>query len=83
MSTLGIVVLVILVLLLLGSIPAWPYSTGWGYGPVGIRAPDRLHYSLAAGGVLGHSDNALDLGGERSGWATGRQCGRVSLKKIT
>jgi uncharacterized protein DUF3309 len=32
---LGTILLVILVLLLLGAIPAWPYSTGWGYGPSG------------------------------------------------
>jgi hypothetical protein len=33
---LSIVLLVILVLLLLGALPAWPYSSGWGYGPSGI-----------------------------------------------
>ncbi|MDK1489710.1 DUF3309 family protein [Sinorhizobium sp. 7-81] len=33
---LGTVLLVILILLLIGAIPAWPYSTGWGYGPSGI-----------------------------------------------
>jgi hypothetical protein len=27
--------IVILVLILLGSLPAWPYSTGWGYYPNG------------------------------------------------
>lgn len=27
--------LVILVLALLGSVPLWPYSSGWGYGPSG------------------------------------------------
>jgi hypothetical protein len=27
--------IVLLVLLLLGSLPAWPYSTGWGYYPSG------------------------------------------------
>ena len=31
----GTIVLLILVLLLIGAIPAWPYSTGWGYGPSG------------------------------------------------
>ncbi len=31
----GTILLIILVLLLLGSIPAWPYSRGWGYGPSG------------------------------------------------
>ena len=32
---LGTVLLVILVLLLLGAIPAWPHSRSWGYGPTG------------------------------------------------
>jgi hypothetical protein len=27
--------LIILVLLLIGAFPAWPYSTGWGYYPSG------------------------------------------------
>jgi hypothetical protein len=29
------VLLVVLVLVLLGSLPTWPYSTGWGYYPSG------------------------------------------------
>ena len=29
------ILLVILLLLLIGAFPAWPYSTGWGYYPVG------------------------------------------------
>lgn len=29
------VVIVILVLMLLGAIPTWPYSRGWGYYPSG------------------------------------------------
>lgn len=29
------ILLVILVLLLLGAIPAWPHSRNWGYGPSG------------------------------------------------
>lgn len=32
----GIILLIILVLLLLGTTPAWPYSRNWGYGPSGI-----------------------------------------------
>jgi hypothetical protein len=32
---LGTILLVILILLLLGAIPAWPYSRGWGYYPSG------------------------------------------------
>jgi len=29
------VLLVILILMLLGAIPAWPHSRRWGYGPSG------------------------------------------------
>ena len=29
------ILLIILVLLLLGALPTWPYSTGWGYYPSG------------------------------------------------
>ena len=36
MSTLGIVLLIILILLLIGAVPSWGYSRGWGYGPSGI-----------------------------------------------
>jgi Protein of unknown function (DUF3309) len=31
--SLGTVLLIILILLLLGALPTWPYSTGWGYYP--------------------------------------------------
>lgn len=31
----GTVLLVILILLLIGVIPTWPHSKGWGYGPSG------------------------------------------------
>jgi len=34
--SLGTILLIILVLILIGAIPAWPYSRGWGYGPSGI-----------------------------------------------
>ena len=27
------ILLLILILLLIGALPAWPYSTGWGYYP--------------------------------------------------
>ncbi|MEP6484004.1 MAG: DUF3309 family protein [Rudaea sp.] len=30
-----LVIIIILVLLLLGALPTWPYSSGWGYYPVG------------------------------------------------
>jgi len=34
--TLGTILLIILIILLIGAIPSWPYSRGWGYGPSGI-----------------------------------------------
>jgi hypothetical protein len=33
---LGTVLLIVLILLLLGAMPAWPYSRGWGYAPSGM-----------------------------------------------
>jgi hypothetical protein len=30
------IILIILVLLLVGVVPAWPHSRGWGYGPSGL-----------------------------------------------
>lgn len=33
---LGTVLLIILILLLVGAIPAWPHSSNWGYGPSGL-----------------------------------------------
>jgi hypothetical protein len=33
--SLGLILLIILILLLIGSVPSWPYSRGWGYGPSG------------------------------------------------
>jgi Protein of unknown function (DUF3309) len=30
------ILIIILILILLGAVPAWPHSRGWGYGPSGI-----------------------------------------------
>jgi hypothetical protein len=32
---LSTILIIILILLLIGALPAWPYSTGWGYYPGG------------------------------------------------
>jgi hypothetical protein len=32
----GTILIILLVLLLLGSIPSWPYSRSWGYYPSGL-----------------------------------------------
>ena len=34
--SLGTILLIILILILIGAVPTWPYSRGWGYGPSGI-----------------------------------------------
>jgi hypothetical protein len=34
--SLGTILLIVLVLILLGVVPTWPHSRGWGYGPSGI-----------------------------------------------
>ena len=33
---LGLLLLVVLIVLLLGALPAWPYSRSWGYYPSGL-----------------------------------------------
>lgn len=32
---LGTILLVVLILLLIGALPTWPYSSAWGYYPSG------------------------------------------------
>jgi hypothetical protein len=32
---LGTILLIILILILIGALPTWPYSAGWGYYPSG------------------------------------------------
>jgi len=34
--TVGTILLIVLILLLIGVIPTWPHSRGWGYAPSGI-----------------------------------------------
>jgi hypothetical protein len=34
--SIGTILLIILILILIGVIPTWPYSRGWGYAPGGI-----------------------------------------------
>ena len=31
----SLIILIILIVLLLGALPTWPYSSGWGYYPSG------------------------------------------------
>lgn len=32
----GLILLIVLILLVVGAVPHWGYSRGWGYGPSGI-----------------------------------------------
>jgi hypothetical protein len=34
--SLGTILLIVLVLMLIGAIPAWPHSRSWGYAPSGV-----------------------------------------------
>jgi hypothetical protein len=33
---LSTILIVVLILILIGALPNWPHSAGWGYGPSGI-----------------------------------------------
>jgi hypothetical protein len=33
---LGTILIIVLILFLIGALPRWPYSRGWGYSPSGI-----------------------------------------------
>ena len=35
-DVMGLIILIVLVLLLVGAVPRWGYSSNWGYGPSGI-----------------------------------------------
>jgi uncharacterized protein DUF3309 len=32
----GLIIIIILILLVVGAVPHWGYSRGWGYGPSGL-----------------------------------------------
>ncbi|MEF2551534.1 DUF3309 family protein [Aurantimonas sp. A2-1-M11] len=34
--SLGTILLIVLILILIGALPTWGYSGGWGYGPSGL-----------------------------------------------
>ena len=34
--SLGMILLIVLILMFAGVVPAWPHARGWGYGPSGI-----------------------------------------------
>lgn len=34
--SIGTILLIVLILVLVGVVPTWPHSRGWGYGPSGV-----------------------------------------------
>ena len=34
--TLSTILIIVLILIMIGAVPSWPYSRSWGYGPSGI-----------------------------------------------
>lgn len=46
--TLSTILIILVILLLLGAVPAWPYSRGWGYGPSGILGAILIIFVLLA-----------------------------------
>ncbi|HWU00568.1 MAG TPA: DUF3309 family protein [Terriglobales bacterium] len=50
---LGTILLILLILMLIGAFPAWPYSRGWGYGPSGLTVVLLIVVVIAlSGGYL-------------------------------
>jgi Protein of unknown function (DUF3309) len=37
--SIGTILLIVLILILVGVLPTWPHSSGWGYGPSGGLGP--------------------------------------------
>jgi hypothetical protein len=45
---LSTILIVVLVLMVLGAVPAWPYSRGWGYFPSGLLGVVLLVFLILA-----------------------------------
>lgn len=45
--------LILLILLLVGAVPAWPYSANWGFSPMGIIVVLLILYFVLGRGYLG------------------------------
>lgn len=50
--SLGTILLVVLILMLVGVVPAWPHSRGWGYGPSGLLGVVIVLLILRLMGIL-------------------------------
>jgi hypothetical protein len=48
------ILLLVLILVLIGAFPSWPYSRGWGYGPsglLGVLLVVLVIYMVTRGGI--------------------------------
>ena len=65
---LSLILLIVLVLLLVGALPSWPYSRSWGYAPSGlltlVAGPEQRAAIQEVGGLMslleGHGDVTMD-----------------------
>ena len=64
----GTILLIVLILVLIGALPTWPYSSGWGYYPSGGVGFDCSHLAyfgshgppLGSGGAFSHLESVTD-----------------------
>lgn len=49
----GLILLIVLIILLIGALPRWPYSANWGYNPAWILLVLLIVYLLLA--LTGHA----------------------------
>ena len=64
--SIGTILLIVLILMLIGVIPAWPHSRSWGYGPSGVLG------IIVVVLVAGHAHATVCLRACASGSAGGR-----------
>jgi hypothetical protein len=41
--SIGTILIIVLILILIGALPTWPYSSAWGYYPSGGLGPRPAH----------------------------------------
>ena len=64
----GTILLIILIILLIGAVPSWPYSRNWGYGPSGVLGLILVILLIGFGVTLAHRpDKMIDEFGEEKG----------------
>jgi hypothetical protein len=76
--SLGTILLIILILILIGALPTWPYSSGWGYYPSGGLGIVLSSFSFSCcweGSRTPRLRIGEDGQGTHSPYAQGRRCG--------